>query len=512
MKKLKINKIALSVATAFLMLTSIVSTVASASGGNEIKLTSDKNFAQAGDSINIKASLEPDKTGVAGFTIDLHYDPSKVTVYVPSEAESESTYNVGSKFSVITNYVASSGTIKIVGANLTGSNIKDSTDLALATFKVKDGVTGKINYWVEVETMVAEADGGYKSVSYSAPTEGSPLTVSAGEEITTTPATTTTTASSKAEATTTTTTTTAKTTTKSEATTTTTAKSEEVTTTTTKPAETTTTTTTAKSETQTTTTATSAQPESEPLFTHKQGDADFNSETSLQYGFKLSDYITDYSQHYNVKVNVKSSGNASGAIGALVDGSWSAQSTKLTGGEETQWIYSDLDPSRTSDEVFVQLYYLKANADFQVASVEVTPVKEAVDTSAVTKVTAAEPKPADDTTTTTTTTASTEPKADENTKAESTTTTAARQPANVGAAVTTTVSDSDSSQELTESQATEKIQQIVDEASSQADSSKVNPSTGVEMTKNILTVIAAGYVIFAIFAVIFNRFAAKDEE
>lgn len=483
MKKLKINKMALSVATAFLMLTSIVSTVASASGGNEIKLTSDKNFAQSGDSINVKASLEPDKTGVAGFTIDLHYDPSKVTVYVPTDEESESTYNVGSKFSVITNYVASSGTIKIVGANLTGSNIKDSTDLALATFKVKDGVTGKINYWVEVETMVAEADGGYKSVSYSAPTEGSPLTVSAGEEITTTPATTTTTASSKAEATTTTS----------------------------KSTTTTTTTTTAKSETQTTTTATSAQPESEPLFTHKQGDADFNSETSLQFGFKLSDYITDYSQHYNVKVNVKSSGNASGAVGALVDGSWSAQSTKLTGGEEAQWIYSDLDPSRTSDEVFVQLYYLKANADFQIASVEVTPVKEAVDTSAVTKVTAAEPKPADDTTTTTTTTASTEPKADENTQPESTTTTAARQPSNVGAAVTT-VSEGDSSQKLTESQATEKIQQIVDEASSQADSSKVNPSTGVEMTKNILTVIAAGYVIFAIFAFIFNRFAAKDEE
>lgn len=97
MKKLKINKMALSVATAFLMLTSIVSTVASASGGNEIKLTSDKNFAQAGDSINVKASLDPDKTGVAGFTIDLHYDPSKVTVYVPTDEESESTYNVGSK-------------------------------------------------------------------------------------------------------------------------------------------------------------------------------------------------------------------------------------------------------------------------------------------------------------------------------------------------------------------------------------------------------------------------------
>lgn len=509
MKKLKINKIALSAATAFLMLTSIVSTVASASGGNEIKLTSDKTFAQAGDSINITASLEPDKTGVAGFTIDLHYDPSKVTVYVPTEAESEGAYNVGSKFSVITNYVASSGTVKIVGANLTGSNIKDTTDLALATFKVKDGVSGDINYWIDVQTIVAEADGGYKTVSYSAPTEGSPLAVSAGEEVTT-PATTTT--SAKSETTTTTskaaTTTTKKTETKSETTTTT--SSQAVTTTTAKPDEEVTT-TTAKSEKQTsavttTTTASStAQPDEKPLFTQKQGDADFNSETSLQYGFKLSDYITDYSKHYNIKVGVKSTGNASGAVGALVDGNWSAQSAKLSGGETAQWIYSDLDPARTSDEVFLQLYYLKANADFEITSIEVTPVSETVDTTAVTKATAAETQPAE------TTTTSTESKADNGSEAAATTTTA-EQPANDDAAVTTTVSASDSTEVTTSAQATEKIQQIVDEASSQADSSKVNPSTGVEVTKNILTVIAAGYVIFAIFAVIFNRFAAKDEE
>lgn len=509
MKKLKINKIALSAATAFLVLTSIVSTVASASGGNEIKLTSDKTFAQAGDSINVTASLEPDKTGVAGFTIDLHYDPSKVTVYVPTEAESEGTYNVGSKFSVITNYVASSGTVKIVGANLTGSNIKDTTDLALATFKVKDGVSGDINYWIDVQTIVAEADGGYKTVSYSAPTEGSPLAVSAGEEVTT-PATTTT--SAKSETTTTTskaaTTTTKKTETKSETTTTT--SSQAVTTTTAKPAEEVTT-TTAKSEKQTsavttTTTASStAQPDEKPLFTQKQGDADFNSETSLQYGFKLSDYITDYSKHYNIKVGVKSTGNASGAVGALVDGNWSAQSAKLSGGETAQWIYSDLDPARTSDEVFLQLYYLKANADFEITSIEVTPVSETVDTTAVTKATAAETQPVE------TTTTSTEPKADNGSEAAATTTTA-EQPANDGAVVTTTVSESDSTEVTTSAQATEKIQQIVDEASSQADSSKVNPSTGVEVTKDILTVIAAGYVIFAIFAVIFNRFAAKDEE
>ena len=509
MKKLKINKIALSAATAFLMLTSIVSTVASASGGNEIKLTSDKTFAQAGDSINITASLEPDKTGVAGFTFDLHYDPSKVTVYVPTEAESEGAYNVGSKFSVITNYVASSGTVKIVGANLTGSNIKDTTDLALATFKVKDGVSGDINYWIDVQTIVAEADGGYKTVSYSAPTEGSPLAVSAGEEVTT-PATTTT--SAKSETTTTTskaaTTTTKKTETKSETTTTT--SSQAVTTTTAKPDEEVTT-TTAKSEKQTsavtttTTSSSTAQPDEKPLFTHKQGDADFNSETSLQYGFNLSDYITDYSKHYNIKVGVKSTGNASGAVGALVDGNWSAQSAKLSSGETAQWIYSDLDPARTSDEVFLQLYYLKANADFEITSIEVTPVSETVDTTAVTKATAAETQPAE------TTTTSTEPKADNGSEAAATTTTA-EQPANDGTAVTTTVSESDSTAVTTSAQATEKIQQIVDEASSQADSSKVNPSTGVEVTKNILTVIAAGYVIFAIFAVIFNRFAAKDEE
>lgn len=502
MKKLKINKIALSAATAFLMLTSIVSTVASASGGNEIKLTSDKTFAQAGDSINVTASLEPDKTGVAGFTIDLHYDPSKVTVYVPTEAESEGAYNVGSKFSVITNYVASSGTVKIVGANLTGSNIKDTTDLALATFKVKDGVSGDINYWIDVQTIVAEADGGYKTVSYSAPTESSPLAVSAGEEVTT-PATTTT--SAKSETTTTTskatTTTTKKTETKSETTTTT--SSQAVTTTTTKPAEEVTT-TTANGDKQTSA-ASTAQPDEEPLFTHKQGDADFNSETSLQYGFKLSDYITDYSKHYNIKVGVNSTGNASGAVGALVDGNWSAQSAKLSGGETAQWIYSDLDPARTSDEVFLQLYYLKANADFEITSIDVTPVSETVDTTAVTKATAAETQPAE------TTTTKAETKADNGSDAAVTTTTA-EQPANDGAAVTTTVSESDSTEGTTSAQATEKIQQIVDEASSQADSSKVNPSTGVEVAKNILTVIAAGYVIFAIFAVIFNRFAAKDEE
>ena len=49
----------------------------------------------------------------------------------------DSAYNVGSKFSVITNYVSSEGTVKIVGANLSSTNITSKTDIALATLLLK---------------------------------------------------------------------------------------------------------------------------------------------------------------------------------------------------------------------------------------------------------------------------------------------------------------------------------------------------------------------------------------
>lgn len=50
---LRVNKIALSIATAALMITSILSTVTSASATNEITLTADKNTAKAGERINV---------------------------------------------------------------------------------------------------------------------------------------------------------------------------------------------------------------------------------------------------------------------------------------------------------------------------------------------------------------------------------------------------------------------------------------------------------------------------
>ena len=84
MKKLKVCKPALAASTAFLMISSIVSMAASASGTNEIKLRLDKTSANVGDTINLTASIAPDKTGVAGFTLNVHFDPKDVSLYIPS--------------------------------------------------------------------------------------------------------------------------------------------------------------------------------------------------------------------------------------------------------------------------------------------------------------------------------------------------------------------------------------------------------------------------------------------
>ena len=61
---LRVNKIALSIATAALMITSILSTVTSASATNEITLTADKNTAKAGERINVTVGYIPNDTGL----------------------------------------------------------------------------------------------------------------------------------------------------------------------------------------------------------------------------------------------------------------------------------------------------------------------------------------------------------------------------------------------------------------------------------------------------------------
>lgn len=556
--RFRVNRIALSLATAFLMISSIVTMATSAAGTNRLTLSADKTDVQAGDTFNVTVGLAPDSSGIAGFTVSLHYDSSKLSVYIPSEEELESTYDVSSKFSVIANYAAAEDTIKIVGANLKGSNVKQNTDLALATFTVKDGATGDLGFWFEVETLVRATDDGYETASYSAPTQNAPYKVNGPVKATSSASKeTTTTVKSETTTTTTTASTTVKTTKAADKSETSYVTSKET------AAETATskeTTTTAK---QTTAAETTTQPvtteSSEPLFTYEQGANDFQSEEALQYGFRLSDYITDYSKNYNIKINFNTTGNINGAIGMLVDGVWNSQSNKSYGVTQDSWTYENLDPNSTSDLVYMQVYYMKAFSELEVTSIEVTAVGEE-DTviGAVTKAPAVQ-APAEETSAETTsapvetTAAPAETTAEtEETKPETTTSAEPAQPEQTSEetektqATETTLSKEQSSETEEQSKETEAAQEnqsnavttvsdnsreevstnvsekeeiinAVDSAASTAKKtvgSTENPNTGsaVKTVMNLLTLVSIAIIAFSLFAVIYNKIADRKED
>lgn len=396
--KLKVNKIALSIATAALMVTSILSTVSSAATTNEITLKHDKSAAKPGDNININVGYIPDNIGVAGFTINLYYDADKVDVYVPSDAEMKSKYDVGSDFSVITNYKASEGVVRIVGANLMSTNITNSTDISLVTFTVKSGATGDIKFWTDVESMVKSTDSGYQNTPYSAPTAKSPIIVKSQNDTTTSTTTTTTkatttsnatetskvTSTSKAPETTAQTTSESKVSSSSAVTTekTTTsqkpATSTEKTTTTTKAPETTANTTTsapaATTAPETTTTAIITEADGDSIFNYIQGENDYNSEEPVNFYFDIKDYITDYDTNYDVKVNISTTGSVNGGIGMISNGIWQSQGFKTHGATQDTWTYENINPNTLSSKIAVQLYFLKADSEFNITSIEVSPV------------------------------------------------------------------------------------------------------------------------------------------
>lgn len=566
--RFRVNKIALSLATAFLMISSIVTVAMSAAGTNQLTVSSDKTNVQAGDTFNVTVGYKPDNSGVAGFTVSLHYDSSKLSVYIPTEEELESTYDVSGKFSVITNYAATDNTIKIVGANLKGSNVKQNTDIALATFTVKDGAVGDLNYWFEVETMVRATDSGYETASYSAPTQSSPYTINGPVKATTTISKETTT-TTKAETTTTTATSasttvkTSKDTEKPQTTTTAETTTAKKTTTSKETTAAEVTTTTAQQTTAETTTTQPATENSEPLFTYEQGAEDFQSDRALQYGFRLSEYITDYSKHYNIKINFNTTGNINGAIGMMVDGKWDSQSNKSYGVTQDSWTYEDLDPNSSSDLVYMQVYYMKAFSEFEITSIEVTPT-DGGDTiiGAITKPAevappAAETTPAVTTTIETTTTTAeettttaessaeiedsvTETKVSEQSvqttadnaeiteESENTTTKAqesetenqsketevSSKEENTGAV--TSVSDNSDEKTTTNVSEKEEIIKAVDSASSTAKktvNSNENPNTGsaVKTVVNMLNVVSAAIILFSLFAVVYNKIADRAD-
>ena len=401
MKKLRVCRPALAASTAFLMISSIVSMAASASGTNEIKLRSDKISVNVGDTINVTASIAPDKAGVAGFTLDLHFDPKDVSVYIPSEDELNSTYSIDSSFTVITNYSASDSSVKIVGANLKGSNVTSECDIALATFTVNDTTDGKADFWIEVETLITENGDDYVAANYSAPTEQKPVAVSvadagkAKEEqktdlkeevdklreeaglkdeskeekknyVVSSPDPET---FSKEQ----------------------TDKINYVVSTpddiaaadATKPVSDDTQAVSESSDAQAVSETQPVQQETavqqpanmndaaDALFKYVAGSSGFASEQTVQYSFRLSEANIDYSQLYNINVNVETTGQVGGAVGALKDGEWVSEIARTYEAGQTVWTYDNVDPNTTSDQVFVQLYTMSADTSFEIESIDI---------------------------------------------------------------------------------------------------------------------------------------------
>ncbi len=415
MKKLRVCKPALAASTAFLMISSIVSMAASASGTNEIKLRLDKTSANVGDTINLTASIAPDKTGVAGFTLNVHFDPKDVSLYIPTEDELNSTYSIQSGFTVITNYNAQDSTVKIVGANMTGSNVTAESDVALASFTVLDSGDGKADFWVEVETLITESGDDYVSAQYTAPTQAKPVAASVvnasgtpaqektlKEEVDEIREQTGNTQTSEtdekknyvvsspdsethAEQTADKVNYVVETPDSQTGTDVTVPVGEQ-----TQPAAGENTqqaadqTQTAADQTQTAADQTQAvnsqttQPTdqtpvnmnetAQALFSYVAGAAGFNSEEVVQYSFRLSESITNYDTTYDIKVNIDTDGAAGGAIGAMRNGEWDSEisNTQLS----NTWTYNNVDPNTTSDEVFVQLYSLSANSTFEIESID----------------------------------------------------------------------------------------------------------------------------------------------
>ena len=133
MKKLKVSKAAIAVSTAVLMTTSLLTPVISASSANRLTLTPDKYEIKPGDRIAVSLDYVPSDSGIAGFTIDVHYDPNAMSIYVPDKDMS-----AGSAFSVVTNNEFDDGVIKIVGANMRGTNVSSAGNVTTLYFDVKD--------------------------------------------------------------------------------------------------------------------------------------------------------------------------------------------------------------------------------------------------------------------------------------------------------------------------------------------------------------------------------------
>lgn len=373
----RFHKRAIAATAAVLTLTSAVNTV-NASQRNEITIESSASSASNGDTFDITVGYEPDSTGASGFTVDLHYDADAVNLNIDASGE----YTPSGGFAIVTNLQADDGVVRIVGANLTGSNVTDSTTLAKLSFTVKDGYYGDIDFWTDVDTLVAADGEDFVNVDYRSYGPYDPFTVDGPAEVTTTSATAT-------------------------------APPEETIPPESEPEETETTTTEVTAEQslpdeyipETTVPETSAPEENRPadsvpdnsdqgsddssngddvtdnadsvdtdsLFVHRQGDSDYNNEEALQYTFSPYDYISEADEPVDISVTVSSTGSAQGGIGMLTSDGWTIYGGKIGEESEQVWTANEVDLGDVSGDIAVQLYYLKNNSEFTIKSIDISP-------------------------------------------------------------------------------------------------------------------------------------------
>lgn len=424
MTKLKVSKAAMAVSTAVFMTTNMLTPAISASGANKFDLTPSSFEIKPGERLSLSLDYKPSDSGVAGFTINVYYDPQSVDVYVP-----EQDMSAGSPFSLVTND-NKNGTITIVGANMSGTNVTKAANLTTLYFDVKDEAEGYLSYWIDVDNMVADGSSGYVNADYSVPSQSSPTRVGVISKYaetttvtTTTKASTTTTKAAETEKATTTTkkvTTEAATTTSAAPVTTTTTKATTAAvTTTTEPEEevfpddgeeaavTTKATTKATTAAVTTTEEKPAvtttekqeapaeteapeqkaeqpeeakeepkeeqeQPEDEvTLYTYSQQGGDFNSESTVQYVFDLNDYTDTLSGVADIEVKLGTSGSATGALGlGTASGEWISFENRASGGE-TVWAAENVDLSQLNGTAAVQFYYIADGNDISVSNISV---------------------------------------------------------------------------------------------------------------------------------------------
>lgn len=379
----RFHKRAITAATAVMTLTTVVTSV-DAAAKNEITIGADRGTVAAGESFDLAVGLTPDGTGISGFTVDLHYDTDAVTLNIPDESE----YSPDSKFALVTNFEYADGVVRIVGGNLSGTNVKVQTLIADLDFTVKDGYSGDVGFWTEVQDLVYTDGEEFVNAEFTAFGEYTQYIITAEAPVTTTVPET------------------APTTTEPE--------------------------TTPEPETQPEETQTEAEPElpetfippetviipepapapetvipdepapeedtgeseeqpadpqteqptdpqteqpaadGEAIFEYKQGDTDFYGETVQQYIFSPADYTEETSDTVDIEVTVESDGSASGGIGMQTEEGWLIYSENADGSGETVWTADDVDLSGVSGDIAVQLYYLERDSSFKIRGITIS--------------------------------------------------------------------------------------------------------------------------------------------